>query len=59
MVQIATNCKKIILNFFVLSIALARTGTILPIASEITPIKIYDITIRIKTRICKRSNLIQ
>jgi len=38
-VQICINYKKIILKFFVLSVALARSGTLLPIVREITPVK--------------------
>ena len=34
--------KKIILKFVVVSIALARTGTILPVVREITHIKRYE-----------------
>ena len=38
--QISTNCKKIIHKFFVISIALVKTGTCsLPIKREIPPIK--------------------
>ena len=35
-VQISTNFNKIILKFVVLSIVLARMGTILPVVNEIT-----------------------
>ena len=38
-VQICINYKKIILKFFVLSVALARSGTLLPVVREITLVK--------------------
>jgi hypothetical protein len=38
-VQISTNDEKIIMKFVVLSITLARQGTILAIVREITRIK--------------------
>ena len=38
-VQIFTNYEKIILEFAVISIALARPGTIFPVVREITRMK--------------------
>ena len=56
-VQISTNHEKIILKLFVLSVALARTGTILPGIREITPKKKWKKTynFRIKWEFCKWS----
>ena len=48
-----TNYKTTILKLFVLSVALARTATILPVVSEITRLKTYNI--RIKSEMCKWS----
>jgi hypothetical protein len=42
-IQISTNCKKIILKFFVL---FARHGTILAVVREITSIKMYNFRIK-------------
>lgn len=52
-VQISTDYKKIILEFVVLFISLARPDTISPIVGEITRIKRHNFII--KSGMCKRS----
>jgi len=55
-VQIITNYKKIIFKFFVLLFAGTRTGNILSLVREITPItRIKACDFRIKSEMCKRS----
>ena len=53
MLKISTNLKKIILEFIVLSIDLARSDAILPVVREITPVKC--IILESKLEICKWS----
>jgi hypothetical protein len=58
-VEIATNYHKIILQFVVLSIALARMDTIMFIVREITQIKKKGIKIynfRIKSGMCNQKD---
>ena len=51
--QISPHYEITILNLFVLFVALARTGTILPVVRERYTIKTYNF--RIKSGMCKRS----
>ena len=55
--DVPANYKNIILKIFVLSVTIARMGTIFHIKREITPAKkMYNL--RIKSAMCKRRNKI-
>jgi hypothetical protein len=57
-IQLSTNYEKIILQFALLFIALARPGTILPVVSEKTGLKVtktYNFRIKLGMSIGSRN----